>query len=161
MTESRYEKYITRKPAIVLPDYSDAVPEGDVPIRNDVDTGPMVIYSPTTVPTAHSIIEYGIISGDVTIGAGEVTVPHKHDYEEIFMFLGTNPKDTTDLGCVVEFWLGEGDEREKVVFTTSASIYIPPGLVHFPQIWRNVIRPAMTIVVMPNTPERILKTLGS
>jgi uncharacterized RmlC-like cupin family protein len=161
MAVSRYEKYVVRRPAIVTGDYKDLIPETDeIPVSSAVDTGPRVIFSPDRVKEGNSIIEYGIISGDVTIGDGYVTEPHKHDYEEIFLFLGTDPKNTSDLGAEVEFWLGEGEEREKVVFTTSSSIYVPPGLAHFPQVWKNVKRPVMTIVVMPDARERVLKSVS-
>ncbi len=161
MAESKYEKYVVRKPAIVKEDYSDEVPEtDDIPIRSPVDTGPMVIFSKNFVEEANSIVEYGIISGDLTIGAGEVTEPHKHDYEEIFLFLGTDPKNVRDLGAEVEFWVGEGENMEKIVFNTSSSIYIPPGVAHFPQIWRNVRRPAMTVVIMPTSGKRVLKPVS-
>ena len=160
MVESRYEKYVVRKPAIVTRDYKDLIPETDeIPISSPVDTGPRVIFSPDRVQEGNSIIEYGIISGDITIGEGYMTEPHKHDYEEIFLFLGTNPKDTSVLGAEVEFWLGEGNERDKVVFNTSSSIYVPPGLAHFPQIWRKVVCPVMTIVFMPNSSKRVLKSV--
>jgi hypothetical protein len=161
MSKSRYEKYVVRKPAIVTSDYRDEIPATDkIPISSSVDTGPRVIFSPARVKEGHSIVEYGIISGDVTIGEGYITEPHKHDYEEIFLFLGTDPKDTTDLGAEVEFWVGEGQDREKIIFNTSSSIYIPPGTVHFPQIWRNVKRPVMTIVIMPTSQKRILKPVS-
>jgi uncharacterized RmlC-like cupin family protein len=160
MAASRYEKYVVRRPAIVTGDNKDLIPEtDDIPVSSTVDTGPRVMFSPDRVKEANSIIEYGIISGDVTIGDGYVTEPHKHDYEEIFLFLGTDPKNTSDLGAEVEFWLGEGEEREKVVFTTSSSIYIPPGVAHFPQVWKNVKRPVMTIVIMPDAQVRVLKSV--
>jgi hypothetical protein len=82
---------------------------------------------------------------------------HKHDYEEIFLFLGTDPKDPQDLGAEVEFWIGEGKDMEKIVFTTSSSIWVPPNTAHFPQIWRNVKRPVFTVVVMPTTGKKALK----
>lgn len=164
MAESKYEKYVLRKPAIVKADYTDEVPQTDkLPVVSAVDTGPRVIFSKKFVNEASSMVEYGLISGDTVIGDIDknVTEPHKHDYEEIFLFLGTDPEDTTDLGAEVEFWVGEGDEMEKVIFNTSSSIYIPPGTVHFPQIWRNVRRPVMTVVIMPNTEERVLKTVSA
>jgi hypothetical protein len=159
---SRYEKYVVRKPAIVTADYRDAIPEGDViPNVSEVDTGPRVIFSHSFVPDSDTMVEYGIISGDTVIGdrdSKNVTEPHRHDYEEIFLFLGTDKNNTADLGCKVEFWVGEGDELEKIIFTTSSSIYIPPNVIHFPQIWRNVRRPVMTVVIMPAAQERRLVT---
>jgi len=160
MAQSRYEKYIVRKPALVGRDNPDEVPETDkIPAQSPVDTGPRVIFSKQLVNDANSIIEYGYVSGDTAIGNGQDFKPHKHDYEEIFLFLGTNHEDTTDLGAEIEFWVGEGDDLEKVLFTTSSSIYIPPGVAHFPQIWRNVRRPVMIVVIMPSSGERALKNI--
>lgn len=162
MAASKYEKYVVRKPAIVTADYADEMPETEeIPLRCAEDTGPMVIFSPNFVKEANSIVEYGIISGDIATGADKyVTEPHKHDYEEIFLFLGTDPKNPRDLGAEVEFWVGEGEETEKISFTTSSSIYIPPGVAHFPQFWRNVKRPVMTVVIMPDSSERVLKPVS-
>jgi hypothetical protein len=164
MAKSKYEKYVVRKPAIVTADYKDVVPETDkIPNSSAVDTGPRVILSHKFVKETNTMVEYGLISGDVTVGGDEknVTETHKHDYEEIFCFLGTNPKDTTDLGAEVEFWVGEGKDLEKIKFNTSSSIYIPPNVAHFPQIYRNVKRPVMTVVIMPNAQERVIETLAA
>lgn len=163
MPKSKYEKYVVRKPAIVTADYKDEVPKGDkMPNRSAVDTGPRVIFSHNFVKDSDTMVEYGLISGDTVIGDLDknVTEPHKHNYEEIFLFLGTNPADTTDLGCEVEFWVGEGKDAEKIVFNTSSSIYIPPNVAHFPQVWRNVKRPVMCVVIMPAAQERKLELVS-
>jgi hypothetical protein len=161
MTESKFEKYVVRKPAVVIrvgDDYIDKIPESDaIPVMNEINTGPRVIFSNELVENAETKIEYGYITGDTAVGTGEDFVPHKHDYEEIFLFLGTDPKDTGKLGAEVEFWLGEGDDLEKVVFKTSSAVYVAPGVAHFPQIWKNVQRPVMTMVIMPTTGERNLQ----
>ena len=160
MTQSKYEKYIVRKPALVGGDLGDEIPETDkIPAQSPIDTGPRVIFSKQLVNDANSIVEYGYISGDTIVGNGQDFDAHKHDYEEIFLFLGTNHEDTTDLGAEVEFWLGEGAELEKLLFTTSSSVYVPPGVAHFPQIWRNVKRPVMMVVIMPSSGERALKAI--
>jgi len=139
-------------------DYIDQVPETDaIPALNQVNTGPRVIFSNDLIVNAKTKIEYGYITGDTAVGNGEDFVPHKHNYEEIFLFLGTDPQDTAKLGAEVEFWLGEGDTLEKVVFTTSSAVYVAPGVAHFPQIWKNVKRPVMTMVIMPTTGERVLE----
>jgi hypothetical protein len=158
MAKSKYEKYVMRKPAIINADYMEEMLEGEkIPLRTPFDTGPMVIFSKNFVPEASTIVEYGIVSGDMVIGDGSFVSKHKHDYAEIFMFLGTDPKNPRDLGAEVEFWIGEGKDQEKIVFTTSSSIYVPPGLAHFPQIWRNVKRPVFTVVVMPSLKQKKLK----
>ena len=161
MAESKYERYIVRKPAVVVrvgDDYVDQIPETDqIPVLNRVNTGPRVIFSNDLIADAKTKIEYGYITGDTAVGTGEDFVPHKHDYEEIFLFLGTDPEDTAKLGAEVEFWLGEGDNMEKTVFKTSSAVYVAPGVAHFPQIWKNVRRPVMTMVIMPTTGERHLQ----
>jgi hypothetical protein len=161
MPKSKFEKFVVRKPAIVTrvgDEYIDVVPATDViPVNSSINTGPRVIFSSDLVKGAKTKVEYGYVSGDTTVGDGEDFVPHKHDYEEIFLFLGTNPADTSDLGAEVEFWLGEGEALEKIIFKTSSCVYVPPGVAHFPQIWRNVKRPVMTMVIMPTTGERNLK----
>jgi hypothetical protein len=162
MPESRYEKYIVRKPGILKrvskDEYIDEVPVTDkIPNMSPINTGPRIIYSNDLIKSAHTKVEYGFIMGDTVVGDSQDFDPHKHDYEEIFLFLGTDTNNTADLGAEVEFWLGEGKDLEKVVFTTSSSVYVPPGVAHFPQFFRNVKRPVMTVVIMPTTGERILK----
>jgi len=154
MKKSRYEKYVVRKPAIVKKvgdKYIDVMPEGDkIPNERPEYTGPRVIISKETMPPASTIIEYCYVTGDTVVGTGVDFVPHKHDYEEIFIFLGTNPEDTMELGAEIDFYLGEGPELEKVTLTKSATVYVPAGLAHFPQVWKNVRKPVFTMVVMPD-----------
>jgi len=162
MADSIYEKYVTRKPAVVnYQTYLDETPEGDkLPVLSPIDTGPRVIISKDLVPTANTIVEYGFISGDLTMGQAQSDKDfesHRHDYEEIFLFLGTDQRDTTDLGAEIEFWLGEGDQRDKIVLTTSSSVYVPGGLVHFPLTYRNVTRPVMQVTIMPSAEKRQVK----
>ena len=155
MAASRYEKYVVRKPGVITSVTADSVkievPEGNIPRINDVDTGPLVILSDDLVKEANTKVEYGFISGDTTIGGGTGFGAHKHDYAEVFLFRGTNPQDTTDLGAEVEFWLGEGNELEKIKISTSSSVYVPPGVAHFPLFYRNVKRPVMMEVIVPHT----------
>jgi hypothetical protein len=153
---SRYEKYIVRKPAIIKGVTPEGVvvevTEGDkIPSMSKVDTGPLVIFSDDFLKGATTKVEYGFIMGDTEIGTGKGFGAHKHDYEEIFLFLGTNPRDTNYLGAEAEYWLGEGATLEKVKFTSSSCVYIPPGLAHFPLIWRNVKNPVMMVVIVPTT----------
>jgi hypothetical protein len=66
-----------------------------------------------------------------------VVLAHEHPYDELIMFMGTNPDDTTDLGAVVEFGLGD----ETHVIDKVSAIYIPAGLRHCPILYREVTRP--------------------
>jgi len=163
MADSKFEKYIVRKPAVVVrvgDDYVDQVPKTDkIPVLNEVNTGPRVIFSNELISNATTKVEYGFITGDTAVGNGADFVPHKHNYEEIFLFLGTDPQDTSKLGAEVEFLLGEGENMEKVILTTSSAVYVAAGVAHFPQIWRNVQGPVMTMVIMPTTGERNLEPI--
>lgn len=156
MVVSRWEKYIVRKPAVITRVTPERVfvevPKGEkIPAQSRVDTGPLVIFSDDFLKDATTKVEYGFIMGDTEIGTGRGFGAHKHNYGEIFLFLGTNPKDTTCLGAEAEFWLGEGEELAKVRFNTSSSVYVPPGVAHFPLIWSNVKNPVMMVVIVPTT----------
>jgi hypothetical protein len=54
MAEPRFEKYIVRKPAFAVrvgDEYVDRVPEtGGFPVLNEVNTGPRVIFSTSSLP---------------------------------------------------------------------------------------------------------------
>jgi hypothetical protein len=165
---SIYEKYIVRKPAMLIHEageYGKGVykeilpPDKKAPglYIHENESGIQIAMSKTLVPDTHSTVEYGLIWGDTAFGVKkDTTRPHKHYYEEMFLFIGTNPDDVDDLGAEVEFWLGEGEELEKVVFNTSSCMYLPPGVAHFPQFIRNVKRPLIEVVIIPQGTERDL-----
>jgi hypothetical protein len=151
MAKSKYENCVVRNTAIlefagdkyvekIIEDNSQ-VPPGDLGFR--------VICSKNMLKDLDTFIEYGYIKQNMAKGIGTDYHPHKHPYPEVFLFIGTNPNDLSDLGAEVEFWLGEGKDLDKIILKKSGSIYVPPNVVHFPQIWRNVKRPVMTLVIMP------------
>ena len=147
MTESRYEKYVIRKPARLTSDYGEVIPEGKIEF-NGFDTGPMVWVSRSFFKNTDIICESGIISGDGKVGVGpRGLIPHTDDSANMFFFLGTDPKDPLDLGAEAEFWLGEGETLEKVLINTLSCVYVPPNVAHFPLIWKNVRRPVVFFVV--------------
>jgi hypothetical protein len=162
MVESRYEKYIVRKPAVFTKQkaaqYQDMkmeVPE--VTPAKTPDTGPLILWAPQLIEGAHQIIEYGIITGDLTVGDGSPGTfsPMKtfNDDGIFFLLLGTNPKDLNDLGAEAEFYLGEGETLEKVLITTPSCVYVPPGTARWPMVWRNVKRPVIFVVFVPKFTE--------
>jgi hypothetical protein len=139
--KSRYEKYVERRPRVKLGADKFERPER-IPAKQP-DTGPIV----WDFKKANFGFESGIISGDFIVGYGPPSFrPHSHDQGEIFCFIGTNPKDPSDLGAKAEFWLGEGKELDKVVITSTACVYVPGGLAHFPLKWTNVTRPVIFLV---------------
>ncbi len=71
-------------------------------------------------------------------GCDEISVyPHKHDFDEVLTFFGSNPDDPHNLNGEVELWL----EDEKQILTKSCLIFIPKGMKHCPLIIRRVDRP--------------------
>jgi hypothetical protein len=144
----RYEKYIVRKPGIRGKNGAMEFPD-NVVAKSAQDTGPLIFLPAGLKDLTNSGAEYGIISGELSVGTGlpGSFKPHKHDFGELFLFLGTDAKNLNDLGAVAEFWLGEDDELEKVVLDTPASVYVPGGLAHFPLTWKNVRRPCVFVVI--------------
>jgi hypothetical protein len=157
MKESKYEKYITRKPFIITGAGPDGkvkfeIPKTDkIPLTSDKTTGPRLIFSNDVVKEATTKVEYGFIMKDITLlnDKSQNYGAHKHDYAEIFLFTGNDPYDTNYLGGEGEFWLGEGHDLEKIKFTTSCSVYVPAGVAHFPLFFRNVKSPINMGVVVP------------
>ena len=140
MAESKYEKYVVRKsfPIPMRPD--------DNLLSAFTTNHPILRYLTADEPVkgANQWIEYSL-----TWKPHTVSESHKHDFDEIFFWVGHNQEDLNDLGGEVEFWMGEGDEREKIVLTTSSTIYVPPDMEHYPITFKNVKKPVEMIVFVP------------
>jgi hypothetical protein len=156
MAESKYEKYVTRKAQIITGMGPDGkvkfeVPKtAKIPLTSKTTTGPRLIFNNDIVKEGTSKIEYGWVMGDMTLLMPDKDFgAHKHNYSEIFLFVGNDPNDTAYLGGEGEFWLGEGKDTEKIKFDTSCSFYVPAGVGHFPLFFKNVKSPIMMGVVVP------------
>jgi mannose-6-phosphate isomerase-like protein (cupin superfamily) len=79
---------------------------------------------------------------DLTKGFG-----HAHNFDELFLFVGTDAHDTLNLGGEVEVWLGEGNEAEKFNLTKASAVFVPAGVVHNPNYFRRVDRPYLMVVI--------------
>jgi len=79
--------------------------------------------------------------------AGPPTQPHKHDFDEVIGFFGTNPDDPYDLYGEIELWLGD----EKHTFTRSCLVFIPKGLMHCPLNVIRADRPIFEFTTGPGT----------
>lgn len=72
--------------------------------------------------------------------------PHKHEFDQILTFWGSNPDNMLDLGGEVELTICEpGKEAEKLVFTKAACITIPKGVLHGPLNFKKVNDPQRPI----------------
>ena len=73
--------------------------------------------------------------------------PHRHDFDEYIIFLGTDPANPLDLGGEVEFWLGG---EEKHILTKTCAIFIPKGMYHCPFKFTRVDRPFIFVTTGPS-----------
>jgi hypothetical protein len=69
---------------------------------------------------------------------------HKHDYDEVIGFFGSDLNRPNDLNAEVEFWL----EDEKYILTKSTLLFIPEGLTHCPLRVLSVIKPIFHFTVV-------------
>ncbi len=71
--------------------------------------------------------------------------PHKHDFDEVLCFFGTNPEDFHDLNSEIELWLG----GEKQIITKSTMTYIPAGVEHCPLVFHRIGSPVIHFTCFP------------
>ena len=147
MKKSRYEKYIVRQPTRAQHGVSLASWSA---IENTCTAPPyMMLENGKPIAGVKHMVEFIWVWKDTVRGNTPEKPPHKHDCEEIFLFLGTNKDDPNDLGADIEFWMGEGKEAEKLAFNTSSLIYIPKNLAHLPLVFKNVKKPLLYVVFSP------------
>ncbi len=72
---------------------------------------------------------------------------HVHDYDQIILNFGLEPKTPQVLGADIEFYIG----GQPINFNTSAGIFIPKGVKHGPVNWNKVDKPHIQIVVTIGT----------
>jgi len=74
---------------------------------------------------------------------------HSHrDYDELFLFFGSNPHDNTALGGDVEFWLGDGENAQKFIAREPTAEWVPRGVAHNPHLFTKVKDPKFPIIEM-------------
>jgi hypothetical protein len=76
-------------------------------------------------------------------GVGVDTKAHSHDWDESFIFIGTNKDNLRDLGGEIELWI----EDEQYCITESCTIFIPKGMIHCPCLFRRVNSPIIWILI--------------
>lgn len=68
---------------------------------------------------------------------------HHQTYDEVFLYLPTDPHDILNLGGEVVTYLAE----EAYSFTEPTSIYVPGGVLHNPNYFKRVDRPYYMLVL--------------
>ncbi|MCE5255202.1 MAG: hypothetical protein LLG45_13535 [Actinomycetia bacterium] len=76
---------------------------------------------------------------------------HSHPFAEIVLLIGSDPRNLRDLGGEVQWGMGEGEDAETFVLTSTTAIYVPAGLPHGPLVYRRVDRPILNIAIGLNT----------
>jgi hypothetical protein len=141
MAESKYGKYIVYEPKrnIIKPAWS---PKGPVPgrvayIDNEVIDGAFYMECVWLMPGMRP-------PSDVPI---EKLGPqaHKHDYDEILGFFGSDTNNMYDLGGEAVLYLGD----EKHVINKSCLVFIPKGLQHCPLYFNRIDKPIFHFSVGP------------
>lgn len=74
---------------------------------------------------------------------------HKHDFDEVFVFIPCT-EDLRTYDAETELYIGE--EGEKIIINQTMTVHIPAGLVHCPIIHKRVGTPFF-FVNCPITPE--------
>ncbi len=89
----------------------------------------------------HIIYAYAYTTG-IT---GRSKKPHVHNYDEAIFFIGSDPRNFSDLGAEVEMAIGA--EEEKHVFNKATAVVIPSGLPHCPIVTRSITQPYLCMAV--------------
>ncbi len=89
--------------------------------------GPYKCVTRHTSEFADLHIEYGTPAAAGRFGPDAAEV---HDYNQVVVFMGADPRNIGDLGAQVEFCIGP--ERERHMISVSKAVFIPKGLPHMP-----------------------------
>jgi hypothetical protein len=137
MAKSDIGKYVVAKPAY------EVIPKFET--KNRIP--PMTLMSGNLVPDSKMYIEAGWILGmpDPNPHIGE----HIHNYNEIVIHLGTDPRNPEDLGGEIEILM----DGEPITISSTSAIFIPKGMKHGPLTWKKFEKPhlEMTIMIGANT----------
>jgi hypothetical protein len=151
--KSKYAKYVVTEASPPDPSIKWGIPKlGITDLYHYLKpTGP--------IKESNTMIEVAWIAKDSAFGVTKDKPPHSHDCDEIFMFMGTNPRDKDELGADVEFWMGEGKETEIIKLNKSGLIFVPKGLVHLPVLFKNVKKPLLWFVLALNIGDTLAHTI--
>ena len=62
---------------------------------------------------------------------------------EILYFIGGDPMNFKEFGAEVEFTMGEGDNAETHIITSTTWVYVPSNVLHCPLNFKRVDKPIM------------------
>ena len=70
-------------------------------------------------------------------GEASIEKAHKHPFDEMVSFIGSNPADIHDLCGQIELWI----DGEQQIIDKSFMAFIPAGIMHGPLYIRKIERP--------------------
>ena len=133
MADSKNGKYIISSPIVAATDYPQAEGIKGMTFPNEI------FMNETLVKGCPMLVDIGwhftIPDPDPIEGT------HSHNYDSLLCFVGSDPRNPSSLGAVLEIQLGD----EKHMLTKTCTIFIPRGLEHCPLIHRSVDRPYLQI----------------
>lgn len=88
---------------------------------------------------------YGLVTGTGEL-PDDCTKMHTHDYDQIIVFVGSDPDKMYDLGAEVEICLGK-EETGRRRFAQPGMISIPAGLPHFSLKVNSIEKPFIYFVL--------------
>jgi hypothetical protein len=145
--ESKYEKYVVREPVCADP----------VNFMPGITSTRFLNAAEGAIKEANTILSYAWVEKDSPPEIKYRGEPQSHDFDEIFLFMGLNRKDSKDLGAEVELWMGYGKDTEIIRVNTSAMIFVPRGVIHMPLIYKNVKKPLLRIIIGLNVFDKTTK----
>ena len=120
MAKNKYEKYIIRKPKVFpLAYHADA---RDPEVRG---------FTSNLVYVDSELLEGSPVFIDINwrkeiTNPNPITEPHSHPFDQIVLYIGSDPNNPQGLGGEFEFQLDD----EKYKFDTTTAIFVPRGVTH-------------------------------
>ncbi|MCF6248443.1 MAG: hypothetical protein L3J69_13945 [Desulfobacula sp.] len=134
MADSKYGKYIISNPLIID---SGSSKHGGI---KGVTFPKEIFMNKGLVKGCPTLVDIG---WHFTIPDPDpVEQTHSHNFDTVSCFVGSDPKNPSNLGAVLEMQLGD----EKHMLTKTCVIFIPKGLSHCPLIHRRIDRPYLQII---------------
>ncbi len=128
MSETKYGKYIITEPI------KPKTEAPWTPVLKAEESIPMLRLDSTILKGAFYVESAWTLPPFANESHGQA---HKHDYDEVLAFFGSDPQHPNDLNAVAEVHLG--DEIHTV--TKSCLIFVPKGLSHCPIDFKRIDRP--------------------
>ena len=135
MPKIDYNKLLVRKPA-----YEIAVGLEDKHKGHQVPS--MTYMSNALVPGSNTYVEVSWIYDVPT--PNPYVFEHAHNYDEIVMHIGSDPKDPESLGAEMSIEV----EGQPLAFDRTTSLFLPKGTKHGPLKWQKVTRPHIEMTIM-------------